>query len=436
MSSELSDTVPAPAPRGEEQSTTVEPLSGSTLADFDEIERSLGISEYMCPSAPGFSAVVKARYSDFVVHEVGLDGSIARLTSRDLPNTTSPKDEQNATASVNPVASSTPDSSLTIRWGALQSQLQEMIKDAVVSEQVVTMLQAHEDKKLCNDKFVTLPPLEKSQRTAIHNWIRESLSCARADTLEGRIRIWHVKFETEMPNYKTFANNKRNNDNRNSKQPNKRQKKGWPEDRPDFLQFVLYKENIDTTTATKELSRKGSKARIGFAGMKDKRGITTQFCTMYRTEPEQIVGAQQAGGGNTSQRGGAVVQVGNFEYVSKEMRLGTLKGNRFDLVLRHVQTEGVDEASIKEKLKNAANSMKEYGFINYFGTQRFGKYQDTHLVSNTGPSTSFVFVYFSLTIFVFTYRLVLRYCKGTFAKQLTFLCHQSQTTDLILPKVD
>lgn len=378
---------PTSAEAKEAEASTAANHAKSSLMDFDEIEKSLGISAYMSPAAEGFSAVVKARYSDFVVHEVGLDGTIARLTSRDIPKSMEEQfvEEEPATPSTEVVKSpEKPDTPAVDNWSSRQSQLQEMIKDPAVAKKVMTMLEMHNKKKPFDDKFVTLPALEKPQRKAIHDWVRESLSCARADTLEGRIRIWHVRFEKEMPNYQSFGSHKRgNNDDRSSKQPNKRGKKSWPEGRPDFLQFVLYKENIDTTTATKELSRKGSKARMGYAGMKDKRGITTQFCTLFRTEPQQIIGARQAGGGgNTKQNGNAIVQVGNFEYVSQEMRLGTLRGNRFDLVLRNVQTaESDDETKRKEILEKAAHSTKELGFINYFGTQRFGKYQDTHLVS-------------------------------------------------------
>jgi hypothetical protein len=160
------------------------------------------------------------------------------------------------------------------KWVYLRTQLKAMINDDSVAERVMTMLDTHNQKKSCDEKFVPLPALEKSQRKAIHNWIRESLTCARADTLEGRIRIWHVQFEKEMPNYKKFwdhsnDNNKRDNNHTRGGRSNKRSKKAWPENRPDFLQFVLYKESMDTPTAAKELSRKGSKARIGFAGMKE-----------------------------------------------------------------------------------------------------------------------------------------------------------------------
>ena len=44
-----------------------------------------------------------------------------------------------------------------------------------------------------------------------------------------------------MPNYGKFAKDDR------FKKP-KKPKKEWPRDRPDFLKFILYKENTDTGT--------------------------------------------------------------------------------------------------------------------------------------------------------------------------------------------
>jgi tRNA pseudouridine13 synthase len=338
------------------------------ISQADETEQSLGICTYMVPGE-GFSAVVKARYSDFLVHEVDLNGTTARLTSRDVPKDDSGKDDAVAAITEAPKEEKKP----TTEWPALEKELQDMVQDADTVALVMKVLKDHNDDNENMEKFVALPELEKSQRKAVHQWIHSSLPCARADTLDGKIRIWHVKFEKEMPNYKLFGNN---NDNNNS-QRRKKPKASWPDDRPDFLQFVLYKENIDTMTATKELSRKGSKARIGYAGMKDKRGITAQFCTLYRTQPEQIMSTRNhKGGGNTKQRGFAVVEVGNFSYVDKEIRLGSLKGNRFDLALRNVVMTGAEDKQLI--LESAAKAMKEKGFINYFGTQRFGKYKSTH----------------------------------------------------------
>ena len=67
-----------------------------------------------------------------------------------------------------------------------------------------------------------------------------------------------------------------------------------------------------------------------------------------------------------------------------------LKGNRFDIVLRNICVKECGEemavsleerlSNISSTLKSAAKCMKESGFINYFGMQRFGKFHDTHLV--------------------------------------------------------
>ena len=69
-----------------------------------------------------------------------------------------------------------------------------------------------------------------------------------------------------------------------------------------------------------------------------------------------------------------------------------LKGNRFDIVLRNICVKECGEemssavsleerlSTISSTLKSAAKCMKESGFINYFGMQRFGKFHDTHLV--------------------------------------------------------
>ncbi|KAL3920008.1 MAG: hypothetical protein SGILL_003470 [Bacillariaceae sp.] len=374
----------------------------------DDIEQSLGILEYL-NVGQGFSAVVKARYSDFLVHEVDLQGSIARLTSLDIPESfkepppppkeeEKPKEEPKKSDETSATTVPSPDDNL-------ETQLATMINDTDVAKKVITTLEGHdkiEAKKTgyygpCDDttadnkdeppanleKYVTLPALEKVQRKAIHEWIQAKLPNARADTADGRIRIWHVKFEKEMPTYKSFGPQHSNrSDNNNRKK--KKQKQSWPKDRPDFLKFVLYKENIDTTTATRDLSRRGSRARIGYAGMKDKRGITTQFCTLYRTTPQQIIDAKRqfgGGGGNTKRGGFSVTRIGNFEYASKELRLGMLRGNRFDIIMRNVRMP--QEATIEAQqkvLEQAAQCVKDKGFINYFGTQRFGKFNDTHLV--------------------------------------------------------
>ena len=128
--------------------------------------------------------------------------------------------------------------------------------------------------------------------------------------------------------------------------------------------------------------------------MKDKRGITTQFCTAYRVEKEQLLAVnatgaattagKAAGGGHTAAKGAAIIRLGNFAYSDKEIRLGTLSGNRFDIVLRNIDAGEGDgsakTARVRSKLDAAGRALRELGFINYFGMQRFGKSHNTHEV--------------------------------------------------------
>jgi tRNA pseudouridine13 synthase len=52
-----------------------------------DLEREVraGITEYVCPDNLGFTGVLKQRYTDFLVNEIGLDGQVLRLRSMAVP---------------------------------------------------------------------------------------------------------------------------------------------------------------------------------------------------------------------------------------------------------------------------------------------------------------------------------------------------------------
>lgn len=71
------------APRRVASHRTVAPPPAARRAPLSEPD--VGISLF-ASALPGFRGALKQRYSDFVVHEVALDGSLVRLTSFDLPD--------------------------------------------------------------------------------------------------------------------------------------------------------------------------------------------------------------------------------------------------------------------------------------------------------------------------------------------------------------
>eukprot|EP00798_Chlamydomonas_sp_ICE-L_P022952 gene22952-30136_t len=98
---------------------------------------------------------------------------------------------------------------------------------------------------------------------------------------------------------------------------------------------------------------------LGFAGTKDKQGVTSQYVTAFKVEPAKLATL------NSKLRG---IRVGNFDFVPEGLHLGALSGNQFRLIMRNVS--GVD--NLEEVVTSMCRSISETGFINYFGLQRFG----------------------------------------------------------------
>lgn len=75
----LSADTSAPAP----QATATAPIAPMDT-DLDREVRA-GIVEYVCPDNLGFTGVLKQRYTDFLVNEIGLDGQVLHLKSTNVP---------------------------------------------------------------------------------------------------------------------------------------------------------------------------------------------------------------------------------------------------------------------------------------------------------------------------------------------------------------
>ncbi|CAD7937934.1 unnamed protein product [Amoebophrya sp. A25] len=177
----------------------------------------------------------------------------------------------------------------------------------------------------------------------------------------------------------------------------------WPRDRPDNLLFILYKENRETGEAINSISRSMSSdtrpknlKSFGFAGTKDRRGCTTQFVTLFRTSERQLLHARFSNAWDPQ------VYVQPVGYVPDRLRLGKLKANRFDVLIRNLQSIGAVDAApatstsstgdsaveknveisavedehrglcLKEPVAQAFATLESIGFLNFFGLQRFG----------------------------------------------------------------
>lgn len=144
--------------------------------------------------------------------------------------------------------------------------------------------------------------------------------------------------------------------------------------RPLILHFILYKENMNQQEAIGRIAKKIGKQKklFGYAGNKDKRGITTQICSIRDIPPHAFVEA-------TSNLGNGL-KISNVHLAMNPISLGELNGNKFTIVLRDFrlddfqgQIKNDDQYhELKHKVHNRINAVKESGFINYYGMQRFG----------------------------------------------------------------
>ena len=110
-----------------------------------------------------------------------------------------------------------------------------------------------------------------------------------------------------------------------------------------------------------EMWQAGAAVRdVGYAGMKDRRGVTTQWFS---------VGLQEAANDDWARWEIPGVTIQRAARHGRKLQRGALKGNRFRITLRDLRGEA---SAVEERLSMLADQ----GLPNYFGPQRFGRNGD------------------------------------------------------------
>jgi len=284
-------------------------------------EEEIGVTQFI-DSSEGFTGITKHRWSDFIVHEIDAEGQVCSLSDLSVPT------EEKAA----PGEATRPEWFPEAEW-----------------EKVAGLSSSKEAQ---HPVHIPAAQMTKEDRTKYHGIIKSCFPKLVSNT-------------SEVAGEKVIAVS------RSSMAPDKRntfwKHKPWPKGRPKFLHFCLYKENTDTFAALSMLSMdlKLKSNKFHIAGTKDARAKTTQRVAIKQVTAEKV---HQAASKFHK------LAVGNFTYQDRELKLGDLKGNQFDIVLRDV--EGGSDV-----IARRAKSFQEHGFLNYYGMQRFGATSSaTHLV--------------------------------------------------------
>jgi tRNA pseudouridine13 synthase len=123
-----------------------------------------------------------------------------------------------------------------------------------------------------------------------------------------------------------------------------------------FLQIRKTGEN--TEYVARQLARfAGVRQRdVGFAGLKDRHAVTTQWFSVWlpgKPDPDWAAFAS------------ASIDVLQATRHARKLQRGALSGNRFTLIVRDWQGD-------REETRSRFAAIKAAGFPNYFGEQRFG----------------------------------------------------------------
>jgi tRNA pseudouridine13 synthase len=129
----------------------------------------------------------------------------------------------------------------------------------------------------------------------------------------------------------------------------------------DHVLAFIEKRGLTTRDAVQMLcDRTGADPKgAGWAGLKDKHGITRQWLSLHGTTPEAVRGASIEG-----------LKVLEAALHSNKLRTGHLRANRFRVRLR-----GLDPSRI-EDLHRVLDTIETQGLPNYYGEQRFGREGD------------------------------------------------------------
>ncbi|RJE21787.1 pseudouridine synthase [Aspergillus sclerotialis] len=341
-------------------------------------ELEVGITQFVSSQNVGFSGIFKKRYTDFLVNEILPSGEVLHLKSIAAPPS---KDDKSASAPTEQPDKTQSKPDETMKDDANKDEAKE--PEFQLSDEDRTLLESYfgpsNTKKIVTlhknalsqprrrpadfGKVPTTAISDRDHRIQIHQAIR---------------RIFSSQLESSTDNEGVMvisvAPNRNNRNDGNQERGQRGNRINWDELGGSYLHFTIYKENKDTMETISWLSRqlKMNPKHFQFAGTKDRRGVTVQRASAQRLYADRLAKLNPTLWN---------AELGDFEYCPQGLDLGDLNGNEFVITLRECEIPGVDlkdpENAVKkttEIVGSALRDLRERGYFNYYGLQRFGTF--------------------------------------------------------------
>ena len=135
-----------------------------------------------------------------------------------------------------------------------------------------------------------------------------------------------------------------------------------PEGEGEHALLYVEKQGENTDWVASQLAKFAGVKRmsVSYAGRKDRQGVTRQWFSVW------LPGMDEPDWSAFSQDSVTILSVHRHR---RKLKMGALKGNRFIITLRDVQTD-------KDALNGLLDRVATQGVPNYFGEQRFGRNGD------------------------------------------------------------
>ncbi|XP_010127359.1 PREDICTED: pseudouridylate synthase 7 homolog-like protein [Chlamydotis macqueenii] len=249
----------------------------------------------------------------------------------------------------------TTDNEMTVKGNADYRELCQLVTEKETSDFFKFL-----DAKLENSTFSFEPDGDKEHRKIVHHFINRRFG----KLLE--TKSFTVTDVSDQPNTSIMVRF------REKRWPRKRSAGGFQEKQDLYTAFTLQKENLETLEAISFLAAELGvlPSDFSYTGIKDKKAITYQPMVVKKVTPERL----KEIGSKMEKKG---MRIHNIHSACQHLRLGQLKGNHFDIVVRDLTLHSHDSsADLKERISEAMENVETKGFVNYYGPQRFGQGQN------------------------------------------------------------
>ena len=370
----------------------------SSWRESDAVEEKTAGIELYANAAAGFDGVLKERFSDFIVREIDKDtGKAVRLddlsAAVDVPIDARERakfDEMKARVlAMEKEAGLSEDKGDESEEGEGDDQIDEdamtefealcgaedaqRLREFLATPGVTRASQKKlHSRAVLPDPLVLAPMTDKVKRTQIHQFFKRHFFLP-TDNIAISVE---AKKEAEKNSQKPPSSVRVHHAEKRGKKRSRIEaldhragRNFWPEGVPEHVRFVFCKENKESHEMLSVISRalKINFKTMGIAGTKDKRAVTTQHVTVHRIRAKRLAKLVLYG-----------CKIGNYSYVDEQLGFGDHNGNEFEVTIRGVDPEDV------QNVETAVDALNSSGTINYFGLQRFGTTGGKHATHKIG----------------------------------------------------